>query len=171
MPQVNVAVNQKVVIKTFRYYHCFKLSDSEYALFDVKMDMPIVIASIAIIKSMKLPVGSTVFYYKFNGTFFEKAPEKTIEVDGDGKHTKPPIRFKVIDKNMLLYHHFQLDSVTAVLFDSYLDQPIAYGSNQRVAAVISKLEKFVTIAYYKEDGSVKHSFKKWALYAGKKPKK
>lgn len=50
-------VNDKVVINKSepKYFQCFKLNDSSYALFDIKMDMPLIIASLPIITSTLLP--------------------------------------------------------------------------------------------------------------------
>ena len=58
MPVINV--NDKEVIKTQRYYHCFKFGE-KYFLFDEKMNMPVVVGSYAIIKVESLPQNSVVF--------------------------------------------------------------------------------------------------------------
>ena len=164
-------VNSKETIKKLpppKYFHCFRLNESNYAIFDMKMDMPIVIGSIAIIKSMKLPENSFVFYYEIRSKgYFEQGPEKYIEVKGDGKHTKPPLRYHYLDKRKLVYHHFKLSPVLSVLFDDTFDMPLAYGSNQKIQAVINLIDKSATIFYYKEDATVKNSFKLWMLYKGK----
>ena len=164
-------VNSKIVIKTTppKFFHCFRLSESSYALFDIKMDMPIVIGSLAIIKSTRLPQNSIVFYYKIgtNG-YFEKAPDKTIEVNGEVPHQKAPLRYHYVGKDETIYHVFKLSSVLYVLWDSDIKTPIVYGSNQKLQAVINKTPKGSTIYYYKEDLSVKNSFKFYMMYEGNK---
>jgi hypothetical protein len=164
-------VNDKEVIKKQpkpKYYHCFKLSETNDALFDAKMDMPIVIGSIAIIKSTKLPPNSFVFYYELNSQmFFEKGPNKYIEIKGEGLHQKPPLRYHYLDPNKFLYHHFKISPVLSVIFDDEFGMPLAYGSNQRIQAVINKISKTSTIFYYKEDIAVKNSFKLFMTYKGK----
>lgn len=169
MATVQVNVNQ--TIKKPSYYHCFKLTDSNYALFDAKMDMPMIQGSIAIIKSVQLPVSSSVFYYKVNTTkgFYEKPPENTIEVKGGtGKYTKPPLRYKGPVRHIPYYHYFKLSTVLYVVFDSLFDIPLMYGSPQRVQAVINKLDKDSSVVfYYHEDYNIKNSFKFWMMYEGK----
>lgn len=165
-------VNDKdVIIKpsTPRYYHCFKLNESSYALFDIKMDMPLKIGSIALIKSMGLPPNSTVFYYKLgNNGYFEKRPEKTIKVEGEGKFIKPPLRYHYIDPKKQLYHHFKLSPILSVIFDDDFSMPISYGGNQKLQAVINKVNEDSSIFYYKEDATFKNSFKWWMTYDAKK---
>ena len=163
-------VNDKIVIKIPppKYFHCFKLSESSYALFDIKMDMPIIIGSLAIIKSTKLPKNSITFYYEINSKgYFEKRPEKTIDIKGEVPHQKAPLRYHYIDKDELLYHVFKLSSVLYVLWDSNVKMPIMYGSNQKLQATINQLSKSCTIYYYKEDFSVKNSFKFYMMFEGK----
>lgn len=166
-------VNDKEIIKKskLKYYHCFRLSDISEVLFDDKMDMPIIIGSIAIIKSVKLPQNSTVFHYELKSKlFFEKTAGKHIEIKGEGIHQKPPLRYHYINPNKFLYHHFKITPVLSVIFDDEFDMPLAYGSNQKVQAVINKISKNSTIFYYKEDVWVKHSFKLFMTYKGKKTK-
>lgn len=164
-----VEVNVKKSIKKPHYYHCFKISDSEYTLFDVKMDMPMIVGSIAIVKSLKLPENSVVFYYHAPVIAFEKPPMKTIEIKGDGKYMKPPMRFKKLEKGgFKIFHHFRLSSVLSAFFDEDMDMPVIYGDNQKVQATVTKLDKTNTIVYYKEDGALKNSFKMWMIYEGKK---
>jgi len=169
MPTI-INVNDKIVIKkipTPKYFHCYKLNDSSYAFFDIKMDMPIIIGSIAIIKSIKLPSNSTTFYYEINKDgYFEKGPEKTIKVGGDGTHTKPPLRFHDINKKNTVYHLFILSTILSVLWDDDFSMPITYGSNQRIQSVINQLPKNSTIFYYKEDVTVKNSFKLYMTFKG-----
>jgi hypothetical protein len=160
-------VNSKIVIKTAppKYFHCFKLSESSYALFDIKMDMPIVIGSLAIIKSTQLPKNSIVFYYKIESKgFFEKAPENTITINGEVPHQKPPLRYHYIEKGEFLYHVFKLSNVLYVLWDSNVKMPIIYGSNQKLQATLNQLPKTSTIYYYKEDATVKNSFKFYMMF-------
>lgn len=167
MPAINV--NDKLVIKTYSYYHCFRLSESEYAMFDAKMDMPIVIGSLAIIKTMLLPQNSIVFLYKEGQQYnFEKGAKKTIEVSGEGKRKKPPLRYHTIKTESMIYHHFKLSTVLSVLFDDDFKMPITYGSNQKIQAVLNKINKDATVFYYKEDPAIKNSFKLFMTYKGKK---
>lgn len=160
-------VKQKKSIKTPRYYHCFKISDSEYVLFDVKLDMPLVQGSLSLIKGVKLPDGAVVWSYHAPNGVFVKTAARTMEIDGDAKFIKPPLRFKKVDPIAIVYHHFKLSPVLSVLFDTF-DMPIIYGDNQKVQATINKIGKEKTIFYYKEDGSFKNSFKMWMTYEGKK---
>lgn len=165
---LSIKVNDKQVIKTYTYYHCFKLSESSYALFDAKMDMPIVIGSLSVIKATKLSPNSVVFLYIMrSGLFFEKGAKKTIELGGNVTHKKPPLRYHYTDAESLVYHHFKLNGVLSVLFDSDFHMPIAYGSNQKIQAIINKINKKSIIFYYKEDGSIKHAFKLFMTYEGK----
>ncbi len=166
-------VNSKIVIKTPtpKYFHCFKLSDSSYALFDIKMDMPVVIGSLAIIKGTKLPQGAVVFYYEINSSkgYFEKGPKKTInDIRGDVSHNKPPLRYHYINPNIFEYHSFKLSPTLYVLWDSTVDMPIIYGSYQKLQATINQVPKLSKIYYYKEDFTVKNSFKFYMMFEGKK---
>jgi hypothetical protein len=162
-----IKVNDKQVIKNQKFYHCFKLNDNHYALFDSKMDMPITIGSIAIIKSVQLPKDSLTFYYKLNSQFFfEKGPEKYIEIKGGGKHQKSPLRYNYIDPDAVIYHHFKLSPVLSVIFDLRFDMPLAHGSNQKVQAILNNINDSTTVFYYKEDMSVKNSFKFYMKYKG-----
>ena len=164
-------VNNNLTIKTDKeisYYQCFKLSDSQYVIFDAKMDMPLYIGSLNVIKSMNLPQGSLVYYYEPTAKFyFAKTPDLYIKIEGQGKHTKPPLRYNYMDEKKLIYHHFKLTPVLSVLFDDRFDMPLAYGSNQRVFAVINKIPKADTVFYYKEDLNYKNSFKLYMTYEGK----
>lgn len=165
----NVNVNSIINNPPVSYFHCYKINNINYAMFDVKMDMPIVIGSYAIIKSTKLPQNSVVWSYDISKKgYFEKVPEKTIEIQGDGKHTKAPLRYNYIDKKNLIYHHFKLSNILYVLWDERFDMPIAYGSSQRIQAVVNQIPKTSTIYYYKEDLAVKNSFKFYYAYDGKK---
>jgi len=166
-------VNDKVIINTPpSYFHCFKLTDSSYAIFDSKMDMPVVIGSLALIKGTKLPRNSTVFYYEISSKgYFEKLPDKTIEVKGDVVHRKPPLRYHYISEKELFYQVFKLSPILYVLWDSDVSSPIIYGSYQRLQATINKIPQGSTIYYYKEDLTVKNSFKYYAIFKGRAPSK
>ena len=75
MPVTNVNDKETIKKSKQKYYHCFKLNESNYALFDIKMDMPVVIGSSSIIQSTKLPANSFVFNYELNSRgIFEKYP-------------------------------------------------------------------------------------------------
>ena len=162
-------VNQKEIPK--KYYHCFKLSDSKYVLFDIKIDIPLIVGSLGVIKSFQLPENSLVFYYKLNQKgFFEKFPEKYIEIVGINEHTKPPLRFHVMDKDQLFYHHFKVSNVLSSLYDTTFKMPVMYGSNQKIQAILNNIPTSATIFYYKEDASFKKSFKLFMTYSGKKIK-
>jgi hypothetical protein len=163
-------VNSKNVIKITppKYFHCFKLSDSSYALFDIKMDMPIIIGSLAIIKSTQLPTNSIVFYYEIKSKgFFEKRPEKTIDVKGDGKHQKAPLRYHNLKREPGVYHHFKLTPILFSFWDNEFDMPIVYGSNQKVQATINNIADGSIVYYYKEDANVKNSFKQYMTFESK----
>lgn len=157
----------KVNLKHF--YHCFKLSDVYYALFDEKVDMPIAIESLPIIKTVGLPLNSYIFYYEMHDGYFQKPPEKLIDIKGNAHHQKPPLRFRKLDNKQLFYHHFKISPVLSVLFDDQFDMPIVHGSNQKVQATISQIKREATIFYYKEDVTLKPSFKLYMTYRGKKP--
>lgn len=160
--------NNSTIKKNISYYQCFKLTDSLYVIFDIKMDMPLYIGSLNVIKSIKLPEGSLIYYYEFTSKFyFNKPASLYIEIHGDGKHTKPPLRYNYLDKKKLIYHHFKLSPILSVLFDDRFDMPLAYGSNQKVFSVINKIPKEDTVFYYKEDLNYKNSFKLYMTYEGK----
>lgn len=164
-------VNNNSTIKTEKdilYYQCFKLTDSQYAIFDGKVDMPVFIGSLNVIKSMKLPDNTLVYYYEPTSKFyFAKTPDIYIQIKGEGKHTKPPLRYNYMDEKKLVYHHFKLSPILSVLFDDRFDMPLAYGSNQKVFGVINKIPKADTVFYYKEDLNYKNSFKLYMTYEGK----
>ena len=163
----NVNVKQTIIkLPKPTYYHCFKLNDSNYALFDIKIDMPIVIGSIAIIKSTKLPLNSLVFYYEIGSLgFFTKGPEKYMKMDdnANGKHQKPPLKQTYIP-NDLFYHHFKLSDTESALFCESFKNPVRYGSNDKIQVVINNINKDAKIFYYREDVSIKNSFKLWDMY-------
>ena len=58
---------------------------------------------------------------------------------------------KKINIKEKLYYHYKIDASCYSLFDSALDTPIAYGSFNFVASVISNLPKTSTIFYYEVD--------------------
>ena len=161
-------INKKEVIKNV-YYHCFKLGDVYYALFDIKMDMPILIESLSIVSTERLPKNSVIFEYKISSNgYFEKTPKKYMKVHGDGKHQKAPRTPKLIDEKKLIYHHFKLSSTLSVLFDDDLSKPIEYGSNQKIQGALNNINKEATIFYYHEDITLKNSFKFFRIHEGKK---
>jgi hypothetical protein len=173
MPAIIVNNNQNVKTPKPTYYHSFKLSDSSYALFDAKMDMPIVIGSVSIIQSAKLAATPLVFDYRFNSRlFFEKQSRLYVEMnkDANGKHQKPPLRYHNIDPLGLFYHLFKLTSTTWSLFGLEFDMPIAYGSYSRIQAVLNKINPDAIVFYYHEDVTNKNSFRVWYRYANKKVK-
>lgn len=169
MPTSTVNNNLNIINKPVpTYYHCFKLNDSNYALFDIKMDMPIVVGSLNIIKSIFVPPNSYVFYYEPTSKFyFDKVPQLYIKIDGNSKRPKAPLRYKNFNPKKIVYHHFKLSPVLSVLFDEEFDMPLAYGSNQRVFAVINNIPNENTVFYYKEDLMFKNSFKFYMKYQGK----
>jgi hypothetical protein len=56
--------------------------------------------------------------------------------------------FKKINTKETLFHYIEIDATNCVLFDSELNQPIIYGSKNRVAAVIKNLPTTIRINYY-----------------------
>lgn len=163
-------VNNNQTIKTPIYYHCFKLNDAYYALFDMRMDMPISVGSLAIIKSVKLPKNSLIYFYKTGGKslYFEKGPNKFIEINGEVKHRKPPLRYAYIDENTIFYHHFKLSNVLSVIFGDSFDMPLMYGGNQKIQMIKNQIDKSKQIFVYKEDLAFKNSFKLWMVETGSK---
>ena len=99
---------------------------------------------------------------------FEKGPEKTIEISGEGKRQKAPLRYHYIDKNVTTYHNFKINSVLFSLWDNNFKMPIVYGSNQKVQATLNQVSKESAIFYYQEDMTVKNSFKLFMTFEGKK---
>lgn len=161
-------VNNNQTIITPTYYQCFKLNNSSYALFDIKMDMPIIIGSINIIKTTQVPPNSYVFYYELTSKYyFEKLPSIYIKINGETKHQKAPLRYHLFNEKKIIYHHFKLSPILSVLFDDEFDMPLAYGGNQKVHAVINKIPRENTVFYYQEDMNVKNSFKLYMTYQGK----
>lgn len=166
-----VEVNVKKTIKTPHYYHCFKLSDSEYVMFDNLMDIPIIRGSIEIIQGVKLPEGSVVWYYRPLGqksAVFQLTPEKTIDVSG-GKtlRIKPPKKIKGVDPSSFIYHHFRLSPVLSALYDVSLDVPVAYGDNQKIDRIKNKFGSAITVITYKESLRIKNSFSMYHIKLGK----
>ena len=171
MPVTNVNDKETIKKSKQKYYHCFKLNESNYALFDIKMDMPVVIGSSSIIQSTKLPANSFVFNYELNSRgFFEKTPDLYLKINGDaeGKHQKPPLRYHYINPKITLYFVFKINTVLYSLFDVEFDMPLAYGDFSKIQAVLNNINKDSTIFYYKEDLVVKKSFKVWYIYENKK---
>ena len=58
---------------------------------------------------------------------------------------------KRINPDALLYHFFQKSVTEYVLFDDEMDYPVSYGSKNLVEGTIRKLDKKVTVIYYKRD--------------------
>jgi len=167
-------VNDKGIIKNKvipSYYHCFKLNDASYALFDSKMDVPIIISSLSVIQSTKLPQNSFVFYYEINlRFFFEKNPKTylTMNKDANGKHQKPPLRYHYIDKKNIFYHVFKLNSILYSIFGVEYDMPLAHGDFSKIQNIMNHINEDAVIFYYKEDTTIKNSFKVWYIYKNKK---
>jgi hypothetical protein len=166
-------VNNKQTIKkpAPTYYHCFKLSDSSYAMFDIKMDMPIILGSSSIIQSTKLPTNSFVFDYELNSKdFFEKTPNLYMKMNDNaaGRHQKPPLRYHYINPNNTVYYVFKINTVLYSLFDIDFSMPLAYGDLSKTQAVLNNINKDSIIFYYKEDLVVKKAFKVWYIYENKK---
>lgn len=168
MPIQNV--NNKETIKNPIYYHCFKLSDSSYALFDIKIDVPIVVGTLSIIKTVKLPQNALIYFYKIHSGsgFFDKGANKFIEIKGEGKHLKAPLRYGEIDKNTIYFHQFKLSNVLSSFFGDDFSLPLEYGSNQDIQVIKNKISKTQQIFVYKEDKSFPGSFKLWKVEAGSK---
>lgn len=165
-------VNNNQPIKN-TYYHCFKLSDSSYALFDAKMDMPIVVGSTSIIQSTRLNSNSLVFEYKLNSrSFFEKQAKLYFEMNksANGYHKKQPLRYHYINPNGLFYHLFKLTNVSWSLFDMEFDMPLAYGGLSKVQAVLNHINENAVVFYYQKDTVVKDALKIWYVYRDKKIK-
>lgn len=174
MPVQNVNNNKS--IKKPTYYHCFKLSDSSYALFDVKIDVPIVIGSLSIIKTVKLSQNALVYFYKIHrgSGFFDKGADKFIEIKGEVNHMKSPLRplgnneINKMCKNTLYFHQFRLSNVLSSIFGDDFNLPLKYGNNQDIQTVKNKIGKDKQIFVYKEDQSFKGSFKIWKVETGSK---
>jgi hypothetical protein len=58
---------------------------------------------------------------------------------------------KRINPNAVLYHFFQKSVSEYTLFDDEMDYPVSYGSKNLVEGTIRKLDKAVTVIYYKRD--------------------
>jgi len=58
---------------------------------------------------------------------------------------------KKINPKERVYHHFKINAVSYALFDSEMTTPIAYGSFNFIASVISNLPKTCTIFYFEID--------------------
>ena len=165
--------NQVIKKSIAKYYHCFKLSDSSYALFDIKMDMPIIIGSTAVVQATKLPQNSFVFYYEIGSNFFfAKPPKLYLEMNKDASttHQKPALRYHYIDPAGLQYHLFKMSPVLWSLFDIDFSMPLAYGSFSKIQAVLNNINENAVVFYYHEDIANKNSFKVWYRYADKKIK-
>ncbi len=74
--------------------------------------------------------------------------------------------FKKIDKNQTIYHYFKLSTVLYALYDDLMDQPIMYGSLNKVEATVDSIRKTVPnvfFVYYDRDLQDKIPFKKNSL--------
>jgi len=164
--------NNKIINKPIpAYYHCFKLSDSSYALFDIKMDMPMIIGSSTIITSTKLNKDSSVFLYEINShLFFEKPPSLYMKMNEEHNvvHRKPPLRYHYIDKKSVIYYVFKMTPTLYVIFDTDFSMPLAYGSVNKIQAVLNNINENSQVFYYREDMTIKNSFKIWYVYKNKK---
>lgn len=78
------------------------------------------------------------------------------------------MQLKRVNPKQILYHYFELSVSQFALFDDELDMPVAYGSRNLVDAMVRSFRKSINVVYYKRDGSDKVSFKKKAIYEGKK---
>lgn len=171
MPVQEVNAKTIIIKKTPRYYHCFKLSDSEYVLFDNLMDIPICRGSIEIMQGVKLPQGAIVWYYKTvtqKAVSFQLTPEKTIDVSGgETLRTKPPKKIKGVEPSVFVYHHFRLSPTLSALYDMWLDVPVAYGDNQKIDRVKREFGDTISIITYKESLRIKNSFSVYHIKLGK----
>jgi hypothetical protein len=75
---------------------------------------------------------------------------------------------KRINPEATIYHYFEKSVTEFALYDDDLDMPVSYGSKNLVDGTVRKLDKSITIIYYKRDMIDKISFKKKVIYSGKK---
>lgn len=80
------------------------------------------------------------------------------------------MQLKRVNPKALLYHYFERSPSEFALFDDELDMPVAWGSRVLVDAMVRSFRKSISIVYYKRDMGDKISFKKKAIYDGKKEK-
>lgn len=74
---------------------------------------------------------------------------------------------KKVDPTQKVYHYIEIDSTTIALYDSYMDQPIEYGTKVKIQIAINKkLSKDITIYYYNLKEFIK--LKPIKPYIGKK---
>lgn len=74
---------------------------------------------------------------------------------------------KRINPKALLYHYFEKSVSEFALYDDDMDLPVSYGSRNLVDGTVRKLNKTVSVVYYKRDLTDKTSFKKKVIYNGK----
>jgi hypothetical protein len=80
------------------------------------------------------------------------------------------MQLKRINPKQILYHYFERSPSSFALYDDELDMPVAYGSRNLVDAMVRSFRPTITVVYYKRDMGDKISFKKKAMYEGKKEK-
>lgn len=56
--------------------------------------------------------------------------------------------YKKIDPKEKTFHYIEISTSKIALYDSALDQPVAYGSKVLIANAISNLSPKVTVYYY-----------------------
>jgi hypothetical protein len=56
--------------------------------------------------------------------------------------------YKKIDPKEKIFHYIEISTSKIALYDSELDQPVAYGSKVLIANAIKNLSPKVTIYYY-----------------------
>lgn len=78
------------------------------------------------------------------------------------------MQLKRVNPKALLYHYFERSPTEFAIYDDELDMPIAYGSKNLVDSVVRRLNKVITIIYYKRDNADKVSYKRYAVFDGKK---
>ncbi len=75
---------------------------------------------------------------------------------------------KRINPEARIYHYFEKSVTEFALYDDEMDQPVSYGSRNLIDGTVRKLNKSITVVYYKRDLADKISFKKKTMYQGKK---
>lgn len=81
------------------------------------------------------------------------------------------MQLKRVNPKSLLYHYFERSVTEFALYDDEFDMPVAYGSRNLVDAIVRSLDRSMSVIYYKRDNVDKVSFKKKAIYEGKKENK
>jgi len=62
--------------------------------------------------------------------------------------------YKKINPKENVFNHIELSKTTYALFDSEFDQPIMYGSRNRVELAIKNLSEKIRINYYKVEDEI-----------------